>query len=58
MCQVKLNGEVRSETVFPIGPGDVLDFSLPGGGGFGPAAERSPELVARDRALGLVAEGG
>lgn len=56
LCEVKLNGDLRTETVLHLGPGDVLDCSLPGGGGFGPASERDPELVARDRALGYETE--
>jgi len=32
----------------PVLPGDRVTVSTPGGGGFGPALERAPELVARD----------
>jgi N-methylhydantoinase B len=34
--------------------GDTLVLQTPGGGGYGDPAERSPELVERDRADGLV----
>jgi N-methylhydantoinase B len=34
--------------------GDVLELRLPGAGGFGPPAEREPERVARDVALGYL----
>jgi N-methylhydantoinase B len=36
--------------------GDVLELRLPGAGGFGPPAERDPELVARDVELGYLTE--
>jgi N-methylhydantoinase B len=36
-------------------PGDPLTFETPGGGGFGPAAERSAEDRARDTVEGYVA---
>jgi N-methylhydantoinase B len=34
--------------------GDVLTFRTPGGGGYGPPAERAPERVAADRIAGLL----
>ena len=37
----------RSELV--LGPDAVVEIRLPGGGGYGPAAERDLALVARDR---------
>lgn len=36
--------------------GRRLILMLPGGGGYGPASERSPEAIARDIACGYVAE--
>lgn len=41
-------GEIR------IGAGETLVFDTPGGGGFGPPAERSPEALAGDIGNGLV----
>ncbi|MGE3065031.1 MAG: hydantoinase B/oxoprolinase family protein [Hyphomicrobiaceae bacterium] len=35
-----------------IGPGDRVEVMTPGGGGYGPARERDPALVARDVARG------
>jgi N-methylhydantoinase B/oxoprolinase/acetone carboxylase alpha subunit len=53
--EVLLNG-VRL-TRFPplrLRPGDELELRLPGGGGFGPPAEREPERVREDVRLGYV----
>jgi N-methylhydantoinase B len=41
-----------------VGRGDRIVVELPGGGGFGPAPERDPELVARDLKAGYVTGGG
>lgn len=35
-----------------VAPGDAITVSTPGGGGYGPALERAPALVARDVARG------
>ncbi|HXY99457.1 MAG TPA: hydantoinase B/oxoprolinase family protein [Stellaceae bacterium] len=35
-----------------VAPGDAVTISTPGGGGYGPAFERAPALVARDVARG------
>ena len=35
-------------------PGDLIEIRLPGGGGYGPPAERDPALRARDRLEGYV----
>ncbi len=43
-------GELRIE------PGQTLIFETPGGGGFGPPAERPRSAVARDLAEGLISE--
>jgi N-methylhydantoinase B len=36
----------------PLGPGDRVRVRTPGGGGYGPAAERDPEAIAEDVRLG------
>ncbi|MEO0363712.1 MAG: hydantoinase B/oxoprolinase family protein, partial [Pseudomonadota bacterium] len=36
--------------------GQAVRLETPGGGGYGPAAERAPEAVARDVASGLLTE--
>ena len=35
-------------------PGDLVELRLPGGGGYGPPAERDPEARARDLREGYV----
>jgi N-methylhydantoinase B len=35
-------------------PGDLVEVLLPGGGGYGPPAERDPALRARDLQQGYV----
>jgi N-methylhydantoinase B len=52
---VLLNGE-RLDRFPPIRfrPGDELELRLPGGAGFGPAAERDEEQVRRDVELGYL----
>jgi N-methylhydantoinase B len=40
---------------YPLRAGGSVTFYTAGGGGYGPTSERSPELIARDRALGYVA---
>jgi N-methylhydantoinase B len=52
LCSVTLNGEHHSPTVVTLRQGDELVCNLPGGGGFGPPDERSPERRARDLQLG------
>jgi N-methylhydantoinase B len=37
-----------------VSPGDVVSYRTCGGGGYGPAAERDPEAVARDVREGKV----
>ncbi len=53
--EVYINGE-RIERFPPLQlePGDVVELHLPGGGGFGPAAEREPDRIAADLAVGYV----
>ena len=43
-----------SKTTFDLEPGDVVSCRTCGGGGYGPPAERDPELVARDVREGTV----
>jgi N-methylhydantoinase B len=53
--RVIINGE--TVTRFPpitLHPGDLVELHLPGGGGFGPAAERDPARVRADVALGYL----
>ena len=42
--------EVRlpSKTTVQLSPGDIVSFRTCGGGGYGPAAERDPQMVLRD----------
>jgi len=53
--EVRLNGELL--TRFPpirFRPGDELELSLPGAGGFGPPRERERERIEHDIAMGYV----
>ena len=45
-------GNPKAEQIVP--PGALVEIRLPGGGGYGPAHTRSPELAARDRVEGYV----
>jgi N-methylhydantoinase B len=45
---------IRKATRHPIAAGDTLRILTGGGGGYGPPAERPPEAVRRDVALGYV----
>ncbi|MGE0717381.1 MAG: hydantoinase B/oxoprolinase family protein [Alphaproteobacteria bacterium] len=48
--RILFNGEpVEGERPFAMAEGDRFVLELPGGGGYGDAAERDPALVARDR---------
>ena len=40
----------------PLRRGDRVRLETPGGGGYGPAAERDPARAERDRRLGYVGE--
>jgi N-methylhydantoinase B len=51
-----LNGKpVAAKARLVLQPGDTLTFETPGGGGFGPPAERSAAARAQDAAEGYVA---
>ena len=53
--RVRMNGEVV--TRFPpleFKPGDVIELTMPGGGGFGPVAERETALIQQDLDLGYI----
>jgi N-methylhydantoinase B len=55
--KVFINGEeITRFPAIPFQPGDELRMLMPGGGGFGPVAERAPELISRDVALGYISE--
>lgn len=57
--QVYINGELI--TRFPpirLLPGDVVELYLPGGGGFGPVAERSRQSILSDLEMGYITPGG
>jgi len=50
-----INGETRDPgTLNFAGPGDVITFHNPGGGGYGDPLEREPEMVEADVAAGYV----
>lgn len=55
-----LNGEIRRLPAKTngqrLGPSDVVDQTLFGGGGYGDPIERDPAAVARDRADGRISE--
>ena len=51
------DGETRpltSKSVTRLSPGDTVSFQTPGGGGYGPPAERDPDLVAADARDGKI----
>jgi N-methylhydantoinase B len=56
---VRKNGVPVAETkgILELGRGDVLELEVPGGGGFGPPAERAAGLVERDVRDGYVSAG-
>jgi N-methylhydantoinase B len=54
ICTVTLNGKPYAPTILTLQPGDELVCDLPGGGGLGDPADRDPQLIERDRALGYV----
>ena len=44
---------IKSKGLTVVEPGDCIVIQTPGGGGFGPAAERDQRVTARERAEGL-----
>ena len=52
--QVLINGTAPAnpKAEQTLHPGDLLEILMPGGGGYGPPAERDPALRARDRLEG------
>lgn len=50
--EISLNGKASRV----IEAGDIFQLETAGGGGYGPAAQRPPELTARDRELGYLSE--
>lgn len=57
--ELRINGEpvARSRTEATLMPGDVVEFFTPGGGGFGPPAQRDPTALAADVEKGFVTAG-
>jgi N-methylhydantoinase B len=57
--QVRLNGQNISR--FPpieLKPGDEVELLMPGGGGFGPVAERPRDMILQDLELGYITSRG
>jgi len=55
---VILNGKtVNPKVQHVLNPGEVVELLTPGGGGFGPAAQRDPAAALRDEQDGYVAAG-
>ena len=50
--QVMVPEHLSKAQDIPLAPGDRVRVRTPGGGGYGPAAERDPEAVAEDVRLG------
>jgi N-methylhydantoinase B len=56
-AQFLVNGEPGDPYgLTSLKPGDVVTMDAAGGGGFGPAEDRSPELVRRDLREGFISE--
>jgi len=54
---VQINGRsIDNRRQHVLRRGDVVLVRTPGGGGWGPPAERDPKRAARDRDLGYVSE--
>ncbi len=57
--EVRINGElVDAKKLYVIAKGDTVMLRTPGGGGYGPPAERDPTAAAHDRAMGYLSDGG
>lgn len=48
------DGRTDFSGMVDLQPGQIVEIVTPGGGGYGPAAERTPEAVARDVAEGRI----
>jgi N-methylhydantoinase B len=57
--EVRVNGRApgNPKAEQTLEPGDLIEIRLPGGGGYGPPAERNPALRARDIREGYVTAG-
>jgi N-methylhydantoinase B len=56
---VLLNGQpINPKRMLLVQPGDRLALNTPGGGGYGPVAERDADARAEDRRAGLVSDDG
>jgi N-methylhydantoinase B len=54
-----LNGQpINPKRMLIVQPGDRLALNTPGGGGYGPVAERGADASAEDRRAGLVSDDG
>lgn len=54
-----VNGKpVPAKARIVLQPGDTISFETPGGGGMGPAAERDPAALRRDRDEGYITDVG
>jgi len=58
--EVRINGRAPAnpKAEQTLQPGDLIEIRLPGGGGYGPPAERDPALRARDLREGYVTASG
>ncbi|MBI3967090.1 MAG: hydantoinase B/oxoprolinase family protein [Chloroflexi bacterium] len=57
LAQVALNGgPLQPKGRTRVKAGDAITIRTPGGGGYGPASQRDPELLAFDRREGLIEE--
>lgn len=54
--EVRLDGEPLALEPFVLGPGQILELRLPGGGGFGSPDDRDPLVLAHDLEQGYVSE--
>ncbi len=56
--EVRINGEtVEAKNLYVLEKGDTIMLRTPGGGGYGPPAERDAAAASHDRAMGYLAEG-
>ncbi len=53
MGELRINGErVDPKRQYIVNKGDTILICTPGGGGYGPSGERTPQANAHDRSLG------